>query len=289
MRSVPAIDVPPNFITIRAKDVTLLLDEYRPRCYGPAMNDATAPAHTKTSSAPTIRPAEAAHFGKLAADWWNPKGSSAMLHRLNPVRLGFLRDAVDAHWPAGRESLRPLAGKSALDVGCGAGLLCEPLARLGGDVTGVDAASENIMAAAAHAQGAGLDIRYRAGEIGALDVGTFDLVTSMEVIEHVADKPTFIAALAGKLSPGGLMVLSTPNRTPQSRLLLVGAAEAVGLVPRGTHHWDDFVTPEELASLLAAEGLTMGEPQGIAFSPTRGLHLSADTALNYVVTATRSA
>ncbi|ANY19302.1 Ubiquinone biosynthesis O-methyltransferase [Tsuneonella dongtanensis] len=257
------------------------------------MSDATTPADTKTSGGQTIRPVtirpgEAAHFGKLAAEWWDPKGSSAMLHRLNPVRLGFIRDAVDAHWGT-NGSVRPLAGKAALDVGCGAGLLCEPLARLGAQVTGIDAAPENVAAAAAHAEGAGIDVRYMAGEVGALDIGTFDLVTSMEVIEHVADKPAFVTDLAARLSPGGLMVLSTPNRTAQSRLLLVGAAEAVGLVPRGTHHWDDFVTPDELASLLAAAGLTMGEPRGIAFSPTKGLHLSADLALNYIVTATRSA
>jgi 2-polyprenyl-6-hydroxyphenyl methylase/3-demethylubiquinone-9 3-methyltransferase len=289
MRSVPAIDVPPNFITIRATVSLLLLEVLRARCYGPHMNDATAAADTKTSAGPTIRPDEAAHFGRLARDWWDPKGSSAMLHRLNPVRLGFIRAAIDRHWGCDPASLRPLAGKAALDVGCGAGLLCEPLARLGGMVTGVDAAAENVMAAAAHAEGAGLPIRYMAGEAGTLDIGTFDLVTSMEVIEHVADKPAFVAALAARLAPGGLMVLSTPNRTPQSRLLLVGAAEAVGMVPRGTHHWDDFVTPAELRDLLDGAGLAMSEPQGIAFSPAKGLHLSADLGLNYIVTAVRTA
>ncbi|WP_120717156.1 bifunctional 2-polyprenyl-6-hydroxyphenol methylase/3-demethylubiquinol 3-O-methyltransferase UbiG [Tsuneonella amylolytica] len=252
------------------------------------MSDATTPADTKTSRGQTIRPEEAAHFGRLAADWWDPKGSSAMLHRLGPVRLKFIREAIDMHWGGDVFGVRPLAGRSALDVGCGAGLLTEPLARLGADVTGVDAAAENVMAAAAHAEGGGLDIRYMAGEIGDLDLGTFDLVTSMEVIEHVADKPAFVAALAGSLAPGGLMVLSTPNRTVQSRLLLVGAAEAMGMVPRGTHHWDDFVTPDELADLLAAEGLAMGTPTGIAFSPAKGLHLSNDLSLNYIVTATRA-
>jgi 2-polyprenyl-6-hydroxyphenyl methylase/3-demethylubiquinone-9 3-methyltransferase len=236
----------------------------------------------------TIRPDEAAHFAALAKDWWNPKGSSAMLHRLNPVRLAFLREAIDRHWDGNSTSLRPLAGKSALDVGCGAGLLCEPLARLGADVTGVDAAPENVEAAALHCEGAGLDIRYMAGELASLGLGQFDLVTSMEVIEHVADKAAFIGSLASHLAPGGLMVLSTPNRTPQSRLLLIGAAEAVGMVPRGTHHWDDFVTPEDLRELLAGTGLTMSEPRGIAFSPLKGLHLSTDLSLNYIVTATRA-
>ncbi len=211
-----------------------------------------------------------------------------MLHRLNPVRLAFTRAAIDTHWHGDPDSIRPLAGKTALDVGCGAGLLCEPLARLGAEVTGVDAAAENVMAAAAHAEGADLDIRYMTGELNTLDLGTFDLVTCMEVIEHVADKPAFLSALAAKLAPGGLMVLSTPNRTVQSRLLLVGAAEAVGMVPKGTHRWEDFVTPDELRDLLASAGLAMGEPRGIAFSPAKGLHLSADQSLNYIVTATRS-
>ena len=230
----------------------------------------------------TIRPDEAAHFGKLAADWWDPKGSSAMLHRLNPVRLGFIRDAIDLHWHADRRSVRPLAGKRALDVGCGAGLLCEPLARLGAAVSGVDAAAENIAAAQAHAAGGGLTIDYRHGDVSALGLAGFDLVTAMEVIEHVADKAAFVAALAAALAPGGLMILSTPNRTAQSHLLLVEGAERLGMVPRGTHHWDDFVTPDELRELLSAAGLVMGEPRGIAWSPTKGLHLSSDLALNYI-------
>lgn len=242
------------------------------------MSNATSPA--------TIRPEEAAHFGQLAADWWDPKGSSAMLHRLNPVRLGFIRSAIDAHWPGDSASVRPLMGKRALDVGCGAGLLCEPLSRLGAAVTGVDAAAENIAAASAHAAGGGLSIDYRHGEIGALGLSGFDLVCSMEVIEHVADKAAFISALAATLAPGGLMVLSTPNRTTQSKWLMVEAAERIGMVPRGTHHWDDFITPDELRELLDGAGLTMGAPQGIAFSPLKGLHLSSDLALNYIVTVT---
>lgn len=233
----------------------------------------------------TIRPEEAAHFGQLAKDWWDPKGASAMLHKLNPVRLQFLRAAIDAHWAGDTAGRQPLAGKSALDVGCGAGLLCEPLARLGAQVTGVDAAPENVAAAALHATGGGLDIRYMAGEIGALDIGSFELVTAMEVVEHVADKRAFVAALAARLAPGGLMVLSTPNRTPQSRLLMIGAAEGLGMIPRGTHHWDDFITPEELGEVLEEGGLIMGEPRGIGFSPAKGIHLSSDLALNYIVTA----
>ncbi|MEQ1497641.1 MAG: bifunctional 2-polyprenyl-6-hydroxyphenol methylase/3-demethylubiquinol 3-O-methyltransferase UbiG [Novosphingobium sp.] len=250
------------------------------------MANASSPA----MMVPTIRAEEAAHFGRLAADWWDPKGSSAMLHRLNPVRLGFVRGAIDDHWstdsPTDSRGIRPLSGRTALDVGCGAGLLCEPLARLGAQITGVDAAQENVAAAQAHAAGGALEINYHCGDLAALELGQFDLVTAMEVIEHVADKAAFVAALAARLAPGGLMIMSTPNRTAKSRLLMVEAAERLGMVPRGTHHWDDFIAPEELSGLLAEAGLTMRTPRGIAWSPMQGLHLSSDLALNYIVTAT---
>lgn len=240
------------------------------------------------TTAATIRPEEAAHFGKLAAEWWDPKGSSAMLHKLGPVRLAFLRAAIDSHFAADPRSLRPLAGRRALDVGCGAGLLAEPLARMGASVTAVDAAEENIAAAKAHAEGSGLVIDYRHGELAALGLGTFDLVTSMEVIEHVADKAAFIAGLVARVADDGLLVISTPNRTTPSRLLLVGAAETLGMVPKGTHHWEDFITPLELSDLLAEAGFAMGNPKGIAWNPLKGLHLSDDLALNYIVTAVKA-
>jgi len=243
---------------------------------------------SNATSANTIRPDEAAHFGKLAADWWNPKGSSAMLHKLNPVRLGFIRDAIDAHFASDSRGARPLAGRKALDVGCGAGLLCEPLARLGAEVTGVDAAAENIAAARLHADGSGLPIDYRCGDVAQLGLTGYDLVTSMEVIEHVADKTAFLSALAAALAPGGLMVLSTPNRTAKSRLLMVEAAERIGMVPRGTHHWEDFITPEELSVILEDVGLKMRAPKGIAWSPAKGLHLSEDLSLNYIAAVTRT-
>ena len=248
------------------------------------MTKASQAANRKT----TIDPNEAAHFGALATDWWDPKGSSAMLHKLNPVRLGFVRRQIDLHFGTEETAMKPLSGKAALDVGCGAGLLCEPLSRLGAAVTGVDAAAENIAAATAHAAQSGLSIDYHAGELAAQNLDQFDVVTSMEVIEHVTDKAAFIAALAATLAADGLMVLSTPNRTLRSRLLLVEAAERSGAIPRGTHHWDDFVTPDELDGLLGAAGLAMDEPRGISWSPLNGLHLSDDLALNYIVTARRA-
>jgi 2-polyprenyl-6-hydroxyphenyl methylase/3-demethylubiquinone-9 3-methyltransferase len=244
---------------------------------------------TKASTPPTrnatIDPSEAAHFGALAAEWWDPKGSSAMLHRLNPVRLGFVRSAVDAHFGGDPAGIRPLIGLSALDVGCGAGLLCEPLARLGALVTGVDAAPENIEAAKAHARQSGLRVTYHAGELAAQKLGQFDIVTSMEVIEHVVDPAAFVQQLAAHLKPGGLMILSTPNRTMASKLLLVEAAEWIGQVPKGTHDWSRFLTPEELEALLDDAGLAVVTMQGIFFSPTKGLHLSENRMLNYILAA----
>jgi 2-polyprenyl-6-hydroxyphenyl methylase / 3-demethylubiquinone-9 3-methyltransferase len=240
---------------------------------------------TNASLSTTINAAEAAHFGALAADWWDPKGSSAMLHKLNPVRLGFIRTAIDAHYGSHGKSRHPLTGKTALDVGCGAGLLCEPLARMGAAVTGVDAAPENIEAAKTHALQSGLAINYRSGEIAQQGLGQFDVVTSMEVIEHVTDPAAFVAELARHLKPDGLLLLSTPNRTAASRLFLVEAAERLGQVPRGTHDWDQFLTPEELTALLDDAGLEVIEMQGIAFSPLKGLHLSGNMALNYILSA----
>lgn len=238
-----------------------------------------------TVTTATIRPDEAAHFGALARDWWDPRGSSAMLHRLNPVRLGFVRAAIDRHWGGDVRDRRPLAGRRALDVGCGAGLLAEPLARLGAGVTGVDAAQENVAAARMHGQKMGLDVAYRHGELADLSLGRFDLVTCMEVLEHVASKGAFIAQLAAHLDPDGLLILSTPNRTLASRALLVEGAELVGAVPRGTHDWNDFVTPEELAELLAAAGLEIVEQRGIAATPVKGLHLSDDLSLDIILAA----
>ena len=238
---------------------------------------------TKASSS-TIKPEEAAHFGALAADWWDPRGSSAMLHRLNPVRLSYIRDAIDLHFQCDSSLLKPLAGKRALDVGCGAGLLCEPLARLGASVTGLDAAPENIAAAKAHAQPQGLDIDYRNEAIEDFSDRGFDLVTSLEVIEHVDDPQAFVAGLAGAMADDGLMIMSTPNRTALSKLMLVELAELTGRIPRGTHHHEQFITPDEMAEMLGNVGLQVNDTRGISYSPASGFSVSDNLALNYLMT-----
>ena len=237
--------------------------------------------------ATTIDPKEAEHFGRMAADWWDPDGSSAMLHKLNPVRLAYIRDRIDQHWGLDEHDLRPLKGRRAADVGCGAGLLAEPLARLGAEVTAVDAAPENIEAARAHAAGQGLEIDYRVGGVEALG-GKYDLVTCLEVVEHVADVRAFVAGLAGALAADGLLILSTPNRTGWSRIMLITIGESIGGIPPGTHEWDRFLTPEELCALLADAGLEMQDVTGLGWSPTRGFRLTDDKSLNYLVTAKRA-
>ncbi|HYZ47526.1 MAG TPA: bifunctional 2-polyprenyl-6-hydroxyphenol methylase/3-demethylubiquinol 3-O-methyltransferase UbiG [Sphingomonas sp.] len=235
----------------------------------------------------TIRPEEAAHFGKLAADWWDPRGASAMLHRLNPVRLRYIRDQLDHHWELDEHDRRPLAGKRAADMGCGAGLLCEPLARLGAEVVGIDAAPENIAAARLHAEGQGLAIDYRVGSIEALGPVPFDVITSLEVVEHVEDPAAFVRGLADALTSGGLLILSTPNRTPLSRLAMITLGEGLGAIPRGTHHWSQFLTPDELRAHIEAAGLEVLDTTGLSFNPTRGFALGENLALNYLVTARR--
>ena len=233
----------------------------------------------------SVVPEEVQQFGKLAGDWWDPRGASAMLHKLNPVRLAYVRDWIDQHWSLDEHSRRPLEGKSALDVGCGAGLLAEPLARLGAAVTAIDPAAELIEAARDHAAGQGLSIDYRVAAIETI-AGTFDLITAMEVIEHTADPQQFLNSLAQRLAPNGLLILSTPNATSWSRLITITLAEGIGAIPRGTHDFDKFIAPEQMKQLMANAGLNCLDVEGLAFSPTRGLHLSEDVSLNYLVAAT---
>jgi 2-polyprenyl-6-hydroxyphenyl methylase/3-demethylubiquinone-9 3-methyltransferase len=227
---------------------------------------------------------EAERFGKLAADWWDPDGASAQLHKLNPVRLKYVRDMVDQHWRCDECGRTPLDGKSALDVGCGGGLLTEPLARLGAEVTGIDAAPEVVAVARDHAAAMGLEIAYRVGDLQELE-GRFDLVTCMEVVEHVADPAAFIRALARRLAAGGLLILSTPNATAWAKLMMITLGEGLGQIPKGTHDFDKFITPDRMKVLLTDAGLECLDTEGIAWSPTRGLHLSDDMRLNYLIAA----
>ena len=234
----------------------------------------------------TVDAREAAHFGAMAAEWWDPRGSSAMLHRLNPPRLAYLRAQIDAHWAGDPGSFAPLAGRRALDMGCGAGLLAEPLARLGAAGTGVDASAEVIAAARAHA--GALSIDYRVGGVEAVAGERFDLVTSLEVIEHVSEPRTFVQGLADALAEDGLLILSTPNRTAMSRLMLIMIGEGTGRLPRGTHDWEKFLAPEELTALLKDAGLEVLDCTGLAWNPAGGFHLSDNKSLDYFITARRA-
>ncbi len=229
---------------------------------------------------------EVRQFAAHARDWWDPNGSEAMLHKLNPVRLKYIRDQIDQHWQCDEHVRTPLEGRSALDVGCGAGLLCEPLARLGASVTGIDAAPELIKVAREHASAMGLDIDYRSGEVQELE-SRFELITCMEVIEHVADPAAFVSALAKRLAPDGLLVMSTPNRTNWSRLMMITIGEGFGQIPKGTHDFEKFIAPERMKALLSDAGLKCLDIEGIAWSVARGLHLSDDIRLSYLVSALR--
>jgi 2-polyprenyl-6-hydroxyphenyl methylase/3-demethylubiquinone-9 3-methyltransferase len=239
-------------------------------------------------SAPSVSADEAAFFGKLAADWWNPTGSSAMLHKITPLRSRLVRDAALARFGGDPRSRTPLAGKTALDIGCGAGLMTEPLARMGASATGIDAAPENVAAASAHAEAGGLAIDYRATSVEALAAtgARFDLITCLEVVEHVAGRESFFAALAALLAPGGLAILSTPNRTAASWAVLIGGAEMVlRSIPRGAHDWNRFMTPAELTEALDHAGLSVTASTGLTWRPGAGFTLGDDVSVNYFLTA----
>ncbi len=244
------------------------------------------------STAASINPEEAAFFGALAGDWWNPKGTSAMLHRITPVRTAHIRAAAVAHFGLDPKSRRVLAGLSALDIGCGAGLMAEPLARMGAAVTAIDAAPENIAAARAHAEAGGLTIDYACVAVEELAAtgAQFDLITCLEVVEHVAGRDAFFAALAGLLRPGGLAIISTPNRTPQSWAVVIAGAEYLTRsIPKGAHDWNRFFTPAELAEALRHAGLAPAEPAGLSWRPGKGFHISSDTSVNYFLSAVKPA
>jgi 2-polyprenyl-6-hydroxyphenyl methylase/3-demethylubiquinone-9 3-methyltransferase len=236
----------------------------------------------------SIDPAEVARFSALAAKWWDPKGEFAPLHRINPVRLGFIREQALARFGRDGALRRPFEGLSVLDIGCGGGLLCEPMARLGFAVTGVDASERNIRTAGAHAAELGLDIGYRAATAETLlgEGARFDLVLNMEVIEHVADPAQFLRDTAALLAPGGLMIVATLNRTLKSLALGKLAAEyLLGWIPPGTHDWRRFLRPDELRGFMVDKPFDIDGPFGIAFDPISGRwSQSTDCAVNYMLT-----
>lgn len=236
-------------------------------------------------STTTIDPAQARLFDSIAHEWWDANGSSAPLHKVNPVRLAFVREQALAHFGRDSRDRAWLSGLDVLDIGCGGGILAEPLARLCGRVTAIDAAAEAIAVAKAHAVEAGLEIDYRQSPVETLveEGRRFDLVTCMEVVEHVADVPIFLRGIASLLKSGGLLVFSTPNRTALSYgTLIVGAEWVLRFIPRGTHDWNRFLTPEELTAALASVGLRVTETRGIGFRPSRGFELSDDRRVNYI-------
>ena len=239
----------------------------------------------------TLDPAERDRFARLASEWWDARGKFRALHRIGPARLAFLRDELLRHFALAPSGLRPLAGLSILDVGCGGGLISEPLARLGGRVTGLDPAAENIEAARRHAAGQGLDIDYRAGRIEELatDGATFDAVVCLEVVEHVPDPAAFLKISAGLVRPGGLMLLSTINRTMKAYLLaIIGGEYVLRWLPVGTHQWDRFVTPEELARYLETAGLKAPVCKGLVYNPLSDVwSVGGDTDVNYLASAAK--
>ena len=242
-----------------------------------------------STAAPTIDEAEVAKFSAMAAEWWDPAGKFAPLHKFNPVRLAFIRDTAAAHF--GRSGLKAFAGLSLLDIGCGGGLLCEPMSRLGFAVTGVDPSEKNIGTAKAHAAGAGLPVTYRAASAEVLQAegALFDVVLNMEVVEHVADLKAYLHACAHLVKPGGLMFVATLNKTLKSLALAkIGAEYILRWLPPGTHDWNRFVDPAELRRLLEGAGLNPLKTQGVAFDPLSwDWRLSSDVDVNYMIVASR--
>lgn len=252
---------------------------------------------TRQASGSSVDPREVAQFEAMGAQWWSETGPMKALHRMNPVRVRWLRDAMAAQFAApdgsARDVERPavLDGLSILDIGCGAGILSEPLARLGGDVTGIDPADANLAIARAHAEETGANVNYRAVSAEALvtEGAHFDVVCAMEVVEHVRRPAEFVATAANLVKPGGLLFLSTLNRTLKSfALAIVGAEYVLRWVPPGTHQWEKFITPRELAHWVEDAGLDLNERTGVIYNPlSREWSLSRDMDVNYMLVATR--
>lgn len=239
--------------------------------------------------ATTVDRDEIARFAAMAEEWWNPDGKLAPLHRLNPPRLAFIRDRLCRHFGRTAQQMRPLAGLSILDLGCGGGLLSEPLARMGAKVTGIDATAESVDVARTHAEAMGLDIDYRPGTADDLD-SPFDAVISLEVIEHVADIEAFVASCVRLVRPGGALILSTLNRTPKAYLFaIVGGEHVLRWLPAGSHVFAKFIRPSELAALLRPHGIPIVELAGLSYNPIDGAwRLSRDVSVNYLAFATKN-
>ena len=243
-----------------------------------------------TTDTPTVDPAEIAKFSKLSQEWWDPNGKMAPLHRINPLRLAFIRDAACRKFERSVRSLNCLSGLRLLDIGCGAGLLCEPFTRLGAQVIGVDPSATNIAAAKLHAEKAHLSIDYRCTTVEEMDVRErFDIILAMEVVEHVADVGLFVRRCAEMLRPNGMMIAATLNRTMKSfALAIVGAEYVLRWLPRGTHRWDKFVTPAELEAAMQAAGLRVVDERGVVYRVMADRwELSSDMDVNYMLAATR--
>ncbi len=233
----------------------------------------------------TVDVGEVGKFAALAETWWNPDGPFRPLHRMNPIRLDWLRDHLCAQFGRDPSARRALGGLRILDVGCGGGLLSEPLARMGAEVVGIDAAEEGVMAARAHANAMGLDIDYRAmtAEDIAASGERFDAVLALEIVEHVSDLPAFANALGLLVKPKGLVALSTLNRTARSySMAIIGAEYVLGWLPKGTHDWNKFPTPGEMRAVLVDAGLAVVDETGFGYDPLRDLwRRNDDLAINY--------
>jgi 2-polyprenyl-6-hydroxyphenyl methylase/3-demethylubiquinone-9 3-methyltransferase len=252
------------------------------------MATATAP---DSLTRPSVDPEEVEKFSRIAAEWWDPDSKFKPLHKFNPVRLGYIRDTICEHF--GRAGDAPLKGLRILDIGCGGGLVCEPMARLGARVTGVDAAEANVKTASVHAEQEGLRIDYRHGVAEQLlEAGEdpFDVVLNLEVMEHVANPHTFLIDCAKLVKPGGLMICATINRTSKAfALAIVGAEWIMGWLPRGTHRFGKLVKPAEIRTALSEGGMTLREPVGVTYNPvTDQFSLGSDTSVNYMVVADKA-